>query len=192
MVVITGPMMSITALGKFGKVIVYSIWKGVQYARMLVTPTNPEDPDQGDRRVMLGGLGRSAKYVQSLSLYETYGKVIAPGGQSWISYYVKYIMKTYFTSVVNYDALYDEYNGHAAKQAWHAQAIALGLVAFDLDYKGMDNAFDAGFLLYCLGKYGRDQYLLDNTKFNSSPYDTAIADWVEAEILELVADFTPV
>ena len=42
MVKLTGPMMSVTALGKCFKVIVYSVWKGIQYGRMLVTPHNPQ------------------------------------------------------------------------------------------------------------------------------------------------------
>lgn len=191
MVKITGPMMSITALGKFGKVIVYSIWKGIQYARMLITPVNPQSGSQGDRRVMLGGLGRSPKYVQPASVFEVDAVEIAPAGQSWISYYVKYIMTTYFTSVAAYDVVYDEFAAHVAAGNFAAQAVALGLTTFDLAYKDMTNTFTQGFMLYCLAKFGCDQYLLDNTKFATAPYTKDLATWVEADVILLVADFTP-
>jgi len=190
MVKLTGPHFSVTALGKFGKVTVYSIWKGIQYARMLVKPTNPKSGAQGDRRVMLGGLGRSAKYVQPEQTFETYAKAITPAGQSWISYYVKYIQTEYFPDVAGYDALYVEFNAHAAKTDFDDEAFDLGLTAFDLAYKDMTSFFSAGLMLYCLAKYSTDQYLLDNTKFNSSPYSTALADWNLAKIQEMVADFS--
>jgi len=190
MVKLTGPHFSITALGKFGKVTVYSIWKGIQYARMLVTPTNPQSGAQGDRRVMLGGLGRSAKYVQPEQTFETFAKAITPAGQSWISYYVKYIQTEYFSDVAGYDALYDEFVAHAAAANFSAEANSLGLVSYDLAYKDMTNAFHYGLMLYCLAKYATDQYLLDNTKFNASPYTTALASWDLAKIQEMVADFS--
>ncbi len=189
MVKLTGPMFSLTALGKFGKALVYSIWKGVQYCRMLVTPVNPQSGSQGDRRVMLGGLGRSPKYVQTLSPYEVHGSTVAPAGQSWISYYIKYIQKTYFTDVAGYDAIYTEWNVHTAIDDFTAEGLALGLVSFDLAYKDMANVFTKGMMMYCLAKFGCDQYLLDNTKFNESPYTTALASWTLTEIQEMVADF---
>ena len=112
MVKLTGPHFSITALGKFGKVTVYSVWKGIQYARMLVIPTNPKSGAQGDRRVMLGGLGRSPKYCQVDKVFTNFAKAVAPAGQSWISYYVDYIMTEYMASVAEFDTLYDEQAAH--------------------------------------------------------------------------------
>jgi hypothetical protein len=190
MVKVTGPMFSITALGKFGKVAVYSIWKGIQYVRMLITPTNPKSGDQGDRRVMLGGLGRSPKYCQLDKVFTNFAKAVTPAGQSWISYYVNYIMKTYFVDVVAYDLLYHESEDHTAAVDFGQQALDLGLTDFDLDYKSMANLFKLRFQLYCLAKYATDQYLLDNTKFNAVPYTKALADWVEADIILMVADFS--
>lgn len=190
MVKVTGPQFSITALGKFGKVLVYSVWKGIPYVRMLVTPTNPQSGDQGDRRVMLGGLGRSAKYVQSDQTFEGYAKAVAPAGQSWISWYVDYIMTEYFPNVAGFDAFVAEANGHVAQNDFSAEAMALGLETFDLAYKDMASAFARGHQLYALAKYSTDQYLLNNTKFNASPYTTALASWDLAKIQEMVADFS--
>lgn len=187
---VTGPLFSLGARGKIGQAIVFSAWKGINVVREYLIPANPKSGNQGDRRVMLGGLGRAPKYVQTDSLFEQYAKVITPSGQSWISYFVKYIMTTYFGTVVTFDALWDEFVAHAAVADFTTQALALGLTNFDITYKDMTNHMTAGFQLYCIAKYGTDQYLLDNTKFNSSPYDTVLADWVEAETIELVADFS--
>lgn len=53
MVKLTGPMFSLTAAGKFGKAIVYSVWKGIAYARMLVIPANPNtDAQRSFRSIM--------------------------------------------------------------------------------------------------------------------------------------------
>lgn len=189
MVVLSGPMFSLGARGKFGDAIVYSIWKGIPYARQLLTPANPQSGDQGDRRVMLGGLGRSAKYVQSESDFEGYGKAVAPSGQSWISYYIKYIMTTYFTNVAGYDALLAEKIAHAQSGGFNTESGALGLTHFDLAYKDMTDQFENGFQLFCVAKYSTDMYLLDNTKFNAVPYTTALAAWDLAAIQAMVADF---
>lgn len=53
MVKVTGPMMSVTASGKFGKVMVFAIWKGIAYVRMLVTPANPNTDSQIAFRSMM-------------------------------------------------------------------------------------------------------------------------------------------
>lgn len=53
MVKLTGPMMSLTAAGKFGKAIVYYMLRGVACARMLVIPHNPNTPSQQSFRAMM-------------------------------------------------------------------------------------------------------------------------------------------
>ncbi len=58
MVRLTGPMFSVTASGKFAKCIVYSIWKGIAYARMLVIPSNPNTDSQVSFRQMMAFLSQ--------------------------------------------------------------------------------------------------------------------------------------
>jgi len=41
-----GPMFSLDARGQLGKAIVYSIWKGINYARKYVIPFNPNTAAQ--------------------------------------------------------------------------------------------------------------------------------------------------
>lgn len=187
---VTGPLFSIGARGKLGQAIVFSFWKGINVVREYLKPANPQTAPQGDRREMLGGLGRAPKYVQVGSDFEGYAKAVAPSGQSWISQFVKYIMVTYFTNLAGYTALWDEWQAHAAQADFTTRAEALGLTTFQIAYKSHSAHFYPGMQLYCLAKYGCDQYLLDNTKFNISPYSTALASWVDAEIVEMVADFT--
>lgn len=187
---VTGPLFSIGARGKLGKSIVYSAWKGINVVREYLKPANPQSGDQGDRRVMLGGLGRAPKYVQKDKTFEGFCKAVTPSGQSWISYFVKYIMVTYFTSVEGFDALTTELVDTNISGDYHTKAAALGLIDFDLDYKSMDNKFPPALQLYCLAKYGTDQYLLDNTKFNALPYSKPFATWDAGDVQLMVDDFS--
>lgn len=188
---VTGPLFSIGARGKLGQAIVYSFWKGVNVVREYLIPANPQTGKQGDRRLILGGLGRAPKYVQAESPFKGYAKAVAPSGQSWISYFVKYIMVTYCASVSNFEDLYDAFDTHGAAADWITEAEGLGLVTFDVTYKDTVKTFHSGLQLYCLALYGVDQQNLDNTKFNVSPYTAAIDTWDLAKIQEMVADFTP-
>ncbi|GAH40525.1 unnamed protein product [marine sediment metagenome] len=138
---------------------------------------------------MLGGLGRAPKYVQADTVYYNHAIGVAVAPDTWISAFVKYIMTEYFVDVAGYDVIEDEYQTHGAKADFAAQAETLGLVSYDIAYKSMDNPFPNGLQLYCLAKYGCDQYLLNNAKFATAPYTKALADWVEADIILMVADF---
>lgn len=53
MVKLNGPMFSIDASGKLADAIVFSKWKGRNYARSLVTPSNPQSGGQVGMRTML-------------------------------------------------------------------------------------------------------------------------------------------
>lgn len=47
---LTGPLFSLTASKSLGKAITYSRWRGIQYARQRVIPTNPQTTAQTDVR----------------------------------------------------------------------------------------------------------------------------------------------
>jgi len=59
MAIITGPLMSVDASGKFGGSMVFSKWKGRNYARKLVIPSNPREPKQLGVRAMLTFLAKA-------------------------------------------------------------------------------------------------------------------------------------
>lgn len=62
---VTGPMMSLTASGSFGKVLVASKWKGRPYFRVLVTPANPKSPLQISNRSMFKFLSQNWAAISS-------------------------------------------------------------------------------------------------------------------------------
>lgn len=187
---VTGPLFSISASGKIADSMVHFPWKGRAIVRKWLKPSNPQTANQGNRRVMLGGLGRAPKYIQDDSAYYTFALGVEPEGQTWISYFVKYIMTTYFPDVAGYNTLITEWSAHTARADFDNEAASLGLTNFDLAYKNMGSSFFAGYQLYCLAKFGCDQYLLDNTKFNAAPYTKALATWLLADIQLMVADFS--
>ena len=53
MVVVTGPLFSITASGSLAKAVTYSSWKGRAYVRQRVIPANPKTGPQTGMRSML-------------------------------------------------------------------------------------------------------------------------------------------
>ena len=186
---VTGPLFSLGARGKLGQAIVFSAWKGINVVREYLIPANPKSADQGDRRTILGGMGRSPKYIQAEKVYYNFAKAVTPSGQSWISQYVKYIIDKYMKTVTLYEVETAELAAHTASADFYSEALALGLTDFAVPYANL-SGFGHGLMLYELAKYGCDQYLLDNTKFNAAPYNKALADWLLADIQLMVADFT--
>lgn len=189
---VTGPLFSISATGKLSNAIVFFPWKGIHVVRQWLKPANPQSGDQGNRRVMLGGLGRAPKYIQKESQYHTYALGVAVAPQTWISAFVGFIMANYFTSVAGLDAMHDELVATGLLADWNSKAVAIGLTNFDLTYKTMDQSMSPPMQLYCLAKYGYDQYQLDNLKFATAPYTASPTAWDAAAIDLMIADFTPV
>jgi len=186
---VTGPLFSISASGKLADAMVHFPWKGRSVVRKWLKPSNPQTTAQGDRRVMLGGLGRGASVVNTASQFAVYTRVVTPAGQTWVSYFVKYMMETYFTSAANFTTHDSEEGAHTAHVDFAEEAQDLAIAHYNLAYKGMATQFTQAHILYCLAKFSSDMYLADPTKFNESPYDTALASWSLTEIQEMVAHF---
>ena len=74
---LVGPMLSMDASKAFAGLVVYSKWKGRNYARLLVTPYNPKSDYQvGIRETMTMGV-----------LYFTKGAYIAAAQKTWWNTY---------------------------------------------------------------------------------------------------------
>lgn len=189
---VTGPLFSIEARGKIADAMVYFPWKGKNVVREWKVPANPQTGAQGDRRNILGGLGRGGGAVDKLSQYAEYARAVTPSGQTWLSEFVSYMMKTYMSTVAAFTAHHEESDAHAAKNDFTTRAAALGLAHYAIAYRAMPIQFANGHQLYCLAKYGCDKYLLNNGKFNAAPYTVALADWVDAQIIAMVADFVAI
>jgi hypothetical protein len=181
---VTGPLSSFDARGQIAKAMVFMGWRGVKSVRMWVRPANPKTEDQGDRRLIIGGMGRSCKCVVDPSDYLTESKIVMKPYQSWISTLIQYIVSNYMKDGTDFDSEYTEYAAHTAKAAFDLTAIELGLTDFDIAYKGATNIFVAGLQLYELAKHGCDR-AASGDAFKEVPFTTALASWTAAEIQDL-------
>lgn len=186
---VQGPLFSIEARGALAQAMVYFPWKGRNIVRKWMIPSNPQTGAQGDRRNILGGLGRGAAVVNTLSQFATFARVTAGAGQTWVSGFVKHMMTTYFASVAAYTAHHEEEEAHDSHAIFGEHAAIIGLTHYAVAYKAMPIQFTNNHQLYCLAKYGCDKYILNNAHFNAAPYTKALATWVEADIVLLLADF---
>jgi len=76
---LTGPLMSLDARGSIFKTITYSIWKGLNYARLRVVPYNPKSGYQtGIRESLTWGV-----------LYFTKGDYVAAAQKTWWNTYAE-------------------------------------------------------------------------------------------------------
>ena len=76
---LTGPLFSLDARGSIWKTIVYSAWKGINYARMRVKPYNPKSVYQdGIRDTLTWGV-----------LYFTKGAYVAAAQKTWWNTYAE-------------------------------------------------------------------------------------------------------
>jgi len=76
---LTGPLLSLDASGSIWGTVVYSKWKGLNYARLSVTPYNPKSAYQtGVRDSMTWGV-----------LYFTKGDYVAAAEKTWWNTYAE-------------------------------------------------------------------------------------------------------
>lgn len=180
---VTGPLMSMSASGQIGKAIVFAGWKGVNYVRQYVIPSNPQSEGQGDQRIILGGTGRAVGKVsveggfnQKLSALG-----IVPSGQSKQSYLVKYILDHYLSTVTLYESELAELTGATVYTAWKAAGTAAGIAEFDLSY-ATTAPFDKGLGLRLL--YKTQQAL----GFTGAVYTVTLASMTAGDINDFVAE----
>jgi hypothetical protein len=185
MVKLGGPCHSLSASGKLADAIVFFSWKGIAVARQWVVPHNTKSTGQGDQRIMIGGTGRAAGKVRVDYSFaqQLIDLALVPGGQSKQSFLVKYVLDHYLTDATAYVAMLAEFTGHAESDVFGTAATALSIVDFDLDYATIA-AYDKGLGLYLLAKTAIA------LGFTGTPYTTALASWVTADINGMVSDFT--
>jgi len=186
-----GPLYSMGASGKIGDAMVFFPWKGLNVVRQWVIPVNKMSGGQGDQRVMLGGTGRSVGEIYPNTGHTTVGSFaqqlidlgLVPAGQTKQSFLVSYILSHYLNSTTNYAAELAALTGHAEYDVWGTAADTLGIVEFDLDYATID-PFNKALGLYLIAKSAIA------LGFTGTPYTTALASWVTADINGMLSDFT--
>lgn len=183
---VTGPLFSISASGAIAKSLVHFPWKGRSVVRKWLKPSNPTTTLQGDIRQTLGGLGRACSAVHTASQYAVDARVVAGPGQTWVSAFVKYCVDTWLSNAAAFEAKRAESAAHALQAEFNAEAIALGLVDFDVTYRGAATFFYIRHMLYMLAAYGCDKYATNNDHFNRAPFTAALNTWNTGEVTELV------
>lgn len=181
-----------TASGKIADAMVFFGWKGIAVVRQWLIPANRESADQGDVRVILGGLGRSAKVVVSGSQYHIDATSLATGGTTWVSQLVKFIRATYMSDATAFIADLTAYNLLANVALWDSNAATLGLTVFNLAYKGMASPFSPGLQLYSLARYAKLQHAIDPTIFTAAIYGEVLSAWDGADFTAFIADLQTV
>jgi len=78
MVKTIGPMFSLDDRGKVGGALVFSIRRGVNYARQMITPANPKSDAQ---------LANRSAFEDGISKWRFAADLITPSMKTWWSYY---------------------------------------------------------------------------------------------------------
>lgn len=180
--------MSMDARGQIAKSLVFMGWNGIKSTRMWLKPAQPQTADQGDVRLVLGGLGRASKPVGIGSQYQIDAKVVAPAQQSWISRFVQFIYTGFMSDATAFEAQYTEYDAHTAQAQFDTDAALAGLTDFDIPYKGTSHKFVAGLQFYELAKYAINVHGSNPELFNRAPYTTALASWVSGDVDDFLDD----
>jgi len=182
---VTGPLMSMSASGKLADSIVFFGWKGVNVVRQWLKPANPQSAGQGDRRIMLGGVGKAVGKILPEKVFATQladlGLVIAP--QTKQSYLVKYILEHFITGTTSYLAELSACTNHTYYDSLGDVADSLDIIEFDLDY-ATNLPFDKALGLYLIAKAAIA------LNFTGTPYTTNITTWDDVAFQAMANDFT--
>lgn len=123
---VTSPLMSMDASGSLGGAITFAKWKGRNYVRQLVIPSNPQTSGQQDARAALGGGGKFNSVVDFGSPADLAEKDAAPSGQSGASNFVKLVTQRWVAE----KAKYVNVTNATIKGYFDAGAVDAGLLGF--------------------------------------------------------------
>lgn len=182
-----GPMFSLQASGTYANTITYYRRKGVNVARLKVDPAQPNTPNQGDQRLLMGTAQKAVKGTFAESKYvKTYitdeGRVAS--NQSWNNWITGELTRGIISNVTKYEILVAEYEAHAEKTYFDSEAVNLGMQDQTVEYAGTTTkTATAGFQLFLLGELGI------TSGFDAAPYTTVDIDtWITGDIDSLVSD----
>lgn len=132
MAIVSGPLMSLDARGKFANALVFTAWKGRSVVRQLVTPANPYATDQVAVRNQVRTTGAAQSFAYR-SIQKGAGrlvtdldaiKAVTPSGQAWNGTLVKAMIGadslTYTAAQAAFALL-----SAPEKAAWDAAAILM-------------------------------------------------------------------
>jgi len=124
----SGPLMSLDASGSFAKTLTFAKWKGRNYVRHLVVPTNPQTTGQQNSRAALGSAGKVNSHIEMGSDAQTKLNAAAPSGQSGVAFYAGRQASFFSTSKTDYaNATYSTIKGY-----FDTAAATLGLTTLTI------------------------------------------------------------
>lgn len=150
---VTGPLLSLDASGSVAGTMTFSKWKGINYLRQRVIPSNPRTAGQLAVRSILGTLAKAAhavltSYADTLGIGSQFfidARDGAPSGNSWISWLQKVMYSVFDTNVTAYAGLSGTIQGY-----YQASAVGIGMAAY-VDQAG--DTHTAGEQLYQLAYF---------------------------------------
>lgn len=182
-----GPLHSDSASGQHAKASVYASRKGQNVVRRYLIPKNPKTGEQGDQRLVLGGTGRAVGSIKLTSPYSDFllASGLVTGIQTKQSYGVKRIIAEFMPDITAFEAMNTEYLANGAQSDFADSAASVGLFDFKLKYQDSLVTYSGGLQLYMVAKLG---FAIGLT---SAPFDTALEDWDDTNVAELITALTP-
>lgn len=125
---VTSPLMSLDASGSVGGTLTYAKWKGRNYVRQLVIPSNPRTSGQQATRAALGSAGRFNSFVGDESDAQVALNTAAPSGQSGVGYFAKLQTERFEQSTTDYENV----SNATVKGYFDTEAASLGIQAITI------------------------------------------------------------
>lgn len=122
-----GGLLSLDSSKTFGKVITYSKWRGIPYARLRVTPSNPRSAGQVENRAFTALAGKVTKAADKVGDVVTFIKTITPGGQVWNSFFVREMLGTGNVNIKAAQTAYELAGNATVKGYFDTAAAGVGM-----------------------------------------------------------------
>jgi len=93
---VSGPLLSLSASGKFANTLVASVWKGIPYMRQYVVPTNPNTTAQATHRALFTLAVTAWQTIKAVAIMKTAWGVDAlmgPNTESGFNAFMKNAIK---------------------------------------------------------------------------------------------------
>jgi len=189
---VVAPLGSFSASGKIGKSLVFFSHLGRNVVRGLVTPANPQTVGQGDSRLLLGALGRSARAVVTPSDWFNDASTVTPSGQTWVSAMITNVINIFGKGATGVAALNAAADGQSATN-WETVADGVGLTDLTITYATTgEQTITAGAQLYAIAAHTFNMKASNPALFDRSPYTTALSAWDAADVTEFATDLQTV
>jgi hypothetical protein len=189
---ITAPFMSLDASGTIANTLTASKWKGRNYMRLRIIPSNPSTAGQIAVRLVLGGVAKAARAVLTSfadvggegSQFFQDARDGAPAGQSWISWMQKYASDIASKAITHWAELDGTEQGY-----FTTAAATAGLVDYTPTLGGEAQVgLLAGQQLMALGFFGKDY--IENATCAAAVDDNAPSSGEVNALLAYVNDST--